>query len=169
MDVEHRKLALDNLIGEMILDNTCNRLCYLFDRMRELKTEIAEHTGEYVKRVEVDAPYIERQSIGNLLAKLQKDYKKLDDEFERIIGIKREGRITDEMVKRAKEYPIGNLVEVNKQGYALCVNHADKKPSMFCRNNFAYCFSCGFNDSAIGVAMKVWDCSFIEAVRRMNL
>lgn len=77
-------------------------------------------------------------------------------------------RITDEDIARAKEYPIENLVEVNSAGFAKCINHNDEHPSMYCKGNFAYCFSCGYTADPIKLAMDINGWSFIETVRRLS-
>lgn len=80
---------------------------------------------------------------------------------------KRDG-ITEDMVQRAKEYPLNKIVEINVQGFALCVAHSDRSPSMYCKGNFAHCFSCGFTDDTIGVYMKKNDANFAEAVSSLQ-
>ena len=71
------------------------------------------------------------------------------------------------MIQRAKEYPIDRLLEI-KKGKALCISHAEKNPSMNCKNNFAYCHACGYTGDVIDIYMRLNNVSFIEAVRRLN-
>lgn len=82
--------------------------------------------------------------------------------------VENSGKISDEMIQRAKEYPIGNLLEINKAGFATCINHDDKKPSMYTKNNYAYCFSCGYHADTIGVIMKLHNLDFVSAVKFIN-
>lgn len=58
-------------------------------------------------------------------------------------------RLTPLEIQKAEQYPIEDIVHVNKSGFALCVNHSDRKPSMFCKNGFAYCFTCVKGSSSI--------------------
>jgi len=78
-------------------------------------------------------------------------------------------KITDEMIARAKDYPIENLIDCNR-GVATCISgeHVDKRPSMRIKNNHVKCWSCGYQDDSIGVASKVYGVSFTEAVRRLQ-
>ena len=80
-----------------------------------------------------------------------------------------EGKISDEQIARAKEYPIGELLEV-RNGMARCISgtHEDKKPSMNCKNNYAYCHTCNFTSDTIGIYMRLNNCSFIEAVKALQ-
>lgn len=79
---------------------------------------------------------------------------------------KREGKITEEMIERAKSHPIENLLNVQR-GYCLCIFHDDKRPSMLVKNNFAHCFSCGKTADSIDVYRKLHGCSFPDAVRNL--
>jgi DNA primase len=104
------------------------------------------------------------------------DLKKAQNLAKAILGLsntiqvlegKRDG-ITEDMVSRAKEFPMDQIVDLSPQGFALCVAHNDRSPSMYCKENFAYCFSCGFTDDTIGVYMKKNDANFAEAVASLQ-
>jgi len=63
---------------------------------------------------------------------------------------------------------LSEIVEVNNRGFAHCVAHfPDRHPSMYCKGNWAFCFSCGFSADAIGVFMKVNGVNFVEAVKKL--
>ncbi len=82
---------------------------------------------------------------------------------------KKDNSIDEYMIAKAQEYPIGDIVEVNNRGFALCVEHEDKKiPNMYCAGNFAYCFSCGYRASVIDLFMRVYNTDFISAVKQMQ-
>jgi len=103
---------------------------------------------------------------------LKRSHAKIADYHKQIADIKNYqpmdnmNGITDEMIKQAKDYPIENLIEV-RRGIATCINHEERHSSMCCKNNFAYCFSCGFSGDAITVFMKISRCSFVEAVKSL--
>ena len=103
-------------------------------------------------------------------------YQKLIEPLEkRINNIKwnfgslknKKGKITPAMIIRAKEYPIESLLEVNRAGYAKCFNHEDKKPSMYCKGNFAYCFVCSKHWDTIQILIDRDKKSFNEAVKKL--
>ena len=75
-------------------------------------------------------------------------------------------KITPEEIKRAQEYPLENLLTINR-GMALCIEHDDHYPSMNCKNNYCYCHTCGFHADPIGVYMKLNNCGFKEAVKSL--
>lgn len=76
--------------------------------------------------------------------------------------------ITQDMIARAEEHPIENIIEVDKRGFARCVNHDDRNPSMYCKNNYAHCFSCGWTGNTIKVLIKKENINFKEAVIRLQ-
>lgn len=78
-------------------------------------------------------------------------------------------KIDTGMIHTALKYPISSLVDVDETGKAFCINpeHVDEHRSMDTRNNFAYCYGCGFHADAIVVAQKMWKCSFYKAVESL--
>lgn len=79
------------------------------------------------------------------------------------------GKITDDMILRAKEYPIRNLLSNPvKNNMTNCISHNDRTPSMSIKNNRAYCFSCGFKGDSISVYMHVKNVDFKTAVKNLN-
>lgn len=81
---------------------------------------------------------------------------------------KLETEITEEEIERARDFPINQLLKVGRNGMALCIDHEDKHPSMNCKNNFAYCHSCGYHGDAIGIYMKLNNANFKEAVKTLS-
>ena len=86
----------------------------------------------------------------------------------KILERKLETEITDDDIERARNFPIENLIKVGRNGMAICIGHDDKRPSMNCKNNFAYCHSCGFHADPIGIYMKINNANFVEAVKALS-
>lgn len=73
-------------------------------------------------------------------------------------------------LSRAKQYPMTSLLEFTK-GKAICPFHAEKSGSLhyYPESNKAYCFGgCGKSYDAIDVYKKLNNCSFKEAVIKMQ-
>lgn len=118
---------------------------------------IKDYGRREVKRIEKETRHTHEQiallhRIGN---------KKLQEKEGKVI-------ITEAMIQKAKEYPLDQLVQVNKQGFAKCVWHNDKNPSMFCKKNFANCFSCNNNGDTIAVLRQRDKIGFREAVLKLQ-
>ena len=77
--------------------------------------------------------------------------------------------LDDEMIERAREYPIKSLLPNQiKHNMALCPFHDDHTPSMYVNSNYVHCFSCnkGWNSIDFVMATKGYD--FKEAVKYLN-
>ncbi len=77
--------------------------------------------------------------------------------------------ITDEMIQRAKQYPMSGLLTTPIRGNVTnCIAHEDKHPSMRIKNNWAYCYACGFRGDSISVYMRLNNVDFKTAIRNLN-
>lgn len=142
------------------------RLRFLRDRMKEEEEHISRLIAEIEKWDGVEdwaVPF-----FTDKLERVAKSIRTMKVEISILSG-KSTATITPDMIARAREYPITSLVEANSRGYALCVNpeHDDHTPSMWTKNNFAHCFSCGWTGDSIDVAMTVWKAKFPEAVKKL--
>lgn len=83
-------------------------------------------------------------------------------------GIK-QNEITEEMIQVARDYPIENLIELDK-GKILCFVHSEKTPSMQLHKvrNRLHCFGCGADIDSIAIMMQRDGMTFPEAVRFLN-
>ena len=73
-----------------------------------------------------------------------------------------------DIVARARQYPIDNLIKVNNDGFALCIYHNEKTPSMkVYEDNHAFAFCCGKKIDSIDIVMEKLNCTFKEAVKRL--
>ena len=80
------------------------------------------------------------------------------------------GRITNDDVRRAKEVPLEHFLKINPAGFAHCpLGHTDKTPSLrvYKNKNRWFCYSCGSGYDVIDLFMKLNDCSFITAVKKL--
>ena len=76
--------------------------------------------------------------------------------------------ITDEMIMRAKEYPIEDIYDGKlRRGMGICPFHEEKTPSFSIKNNKFKCFGCGEHGDVIDFYMKTQNCNFIQAVKNM--
>lgn len=74
-------------------------------------------------------------------------------------------KISDEDIERAREYPIKELLNIEKRGNISCPFHDDKHPSASIKDNKLHCFTCGETWGSIDVVMKRDNMGFMEAVK----
>lgn len=77
-------------------------------------------------------------------------------------------KITPNMIKRAKEYPIEKILDINKAGFAQCIFHRDRQPSMYCKKNYAYCFTCQRSADTVEILVKRDGYKFVDAVLKLQ-
>jgi hypothetical protein len=77
--------------------------------------------------------------------------------------------VTDELIKQARQYPIDQLVEFDRQGKAQAFCHKDKHPSLSWdkKRNRAHCFPCGKSFNPIDILTTRDGMSFQNAVRTL--
>ncbi len=76
--------------------------------------------------------------------------------------------ITDWDIERAKQYPIKELVKVNRMNKARCAWHTDKHPSMHVYpDGHVYCFACHSHGDVIALYQQLNGCDFKTAVRHL--
>lgn len=127
----------------------------------------------YNEATERGAPYIIKAII-SIFAQYEKWEKKLKRaklEYDSLSShnyhIK--GRLTRDMIEMAKKYPINQIIEVNKNGFAFCPFHEDKKhPNFYTKNNWGFCFACGWSGDTIKLVMEKDKIDFAEAVRKLT-
>ena len=155
------RMAISELIKEIGDEFKENRIEFLENEIKELKTKL---TAENIRYGFTDGlgKKIVRENIYNL----EKEIKR---KTMHIMAIKNESqKITQEMIARAREYPISDIVGCKGKGNILCIAHKEKHPSMTIKNNYAYCFSCHWHGDAIACYMLIHNVSFVEAVKALQ-
>ncbi|MBI5678887.1 MAG: hypothetical protein HZC52_10475 [Planctomycetes bacterium] len=100
---------------------------------------------------------------------LDKEIKKCESELN-FKNSRNGNRITQNDIERVRQYPLENLLQNIRNNKTNCISgsHTDSRPSMDVRNNFAYCYSCGWHGDAISVYMKINSVDFVTAVKALN-
>jgi hypothetical protein len=73
-------------------------------------------------------------------------------------------------VEQVKDIPITDYVDFNRSGFANCIWHNEKTPSMkyYKKNNRVHCFGCGVGGDVIDVVMALNDCDMKEALKTLS-
>jgi len=80
-----------------------------------------------------------------------------------------ESKKGDDEVQRAKNVPIENIIEVNREHKALCLWHNEKNPSLHVYDdNHAFCFVCSKRADVIDIAREKFKLGFLDAVDYLN-
>jgi len=86
------------------------------------------------------------------------------------LKIKKEKRKIDETVHSVKDISIERFIEFNPAGFARCILHDERTPSMIYNRdgNWVHCFGCGKSGDVITVIRKLHKLSFTEALDFLN-
>lgn len=161
--------AVEAFKAEMGDTGRCITYRALHERLEEVEGTIRRRHERYLEAFKEDLSYENRAFIASDLPRLEEEARKLRHRMKLLMTPPKKGSgITEDMIDRAREYPLSQLVEVDRRGFARCVAHEDRNPSMFAKGNFAHCFSCGYSGDVIDVAMRILNLDFPEAVRRLQ-
>ena len=105
--------------------------------------------------------------VTNKVDKLQKEINYLN-KYKVVNCDERE--ITQDMIYKANEYPIEELVNFNSFNRAIAFCHNDNIPSLSKHptKNYCRCFTCSKNFDPIGILMERDGLSFVDAVRKLQ-
>lgn len=70
----------------------------------------------------------------------------------------------------AKQIPITDYIEFNRSGFANCIWHNERTPSMkyYPKENRVWCFGCGCGGDSVDVVAQINNCSVGEALKLMK-
>lgn len=132
---------------------------------KELK-ELLKHT-----QTKIDECLTRMRALGpanNILADIEReDYVEKKKKIKKILEL--HDGFGEVNVQKAKAYPIENLIEFNSGGFAFCLWHEERTPSLkwYPQRNKAHCFAgCGDFDS-IDAYQQINNVSFVEAVKKL--
>ena len=108
--------------------------------------------------------------VADAVIRLTQKRMALTKEIRRIVRYKEpvpQGRITDEMVAQAREYPVEQLIDFSQGGKVMAWCHADTQPSLswWKNGNKAVCWPCDKKFGPIDILMHRDSMTFIDAVR----
>ena len=163
--------AINDFKNEMGDIGRCLTLEALYHQLWECEGEINRRYVLYQTLTDEDAIYLEKSIVVFSIPSLEKKVDSLKMRIRLlVIGVERKikNTITPDMIIRAREYSMYELLGGYKKGNYLCIAHEERHPSMGVKNNRARCFSCGYSGDSIDIKMLIENCDFIDAVRRLQ-
>jgi len=146
-------------LGEKVNESRIN---YLESQLNDLNVELTADTIRYGQTENK----IEKQFIMEHIINLEKAIERKIMHI-RCLKSKKQG-ITPDMILRAREYPITEILGYKGRGNMLCIVHQEKHPSMSIKNNRVKCFGCGWRGDSIDCYMILHNVSFVEAVKALQ-
>ncbi len=132
------------------------RRIYLADVIKGIREEMTNTLATNL----AGANELELVLIKDYVSKANETINKFEMEG-RIFKADNRNGVTDDMIQKAKDYPIEELLtNPIRRNVTNCIAHKDDHPSMGIKNNRVHCFACGFSGSTIDVAMMVHGIDF---------
>jgi len=111
--------------------------------------------------------WLEFQKVffGNELKRKKEEVKEIEKAFFRPNpAIIRSKKSWNERVQKVKKINFEEVFDVNRFKWMLCPAHDDHRPSLYVKNQHAFCFVCNFSGDIIEVVRKKYNLGFKEAV-----
>ena len=131
----------------------------------ELKKEVKEWVETIPDKNNIRIEAIREQLIDAKTSPEKHDISRLLCEVKILKGTSES--VTKEMIERARQYPMENLIEL-KRKMALCPFHNEKTSSFSVKNNSYHCFGCGVSGDTIDLTMHLKNYTFRQAVESLQ-
>lgn len=153
------------------------------EQIREFKLKLEAIKEEEVQQIQLYAvpgrALHEKLKIRVQMLKLRNKREKCERILRKLTNTlptnktKDENKITEEMIEKANNYSLANLIDIKKDAgkelLAICPFHEDTKPSLSIskEKNLYYCFACNAGGNSINFVMKTLNLGFKDAVRHL--
>lgn len=139
------------------------RIDYLEKHLVDLADEIAAWEADpglfalYFRNTAIDQAIDEARELRHLSSISKQNFKPTT------------GDITPDMIEQARQYPIEDLIQFDRQHKAVAFCHEDNHPSLSWHRakNRATCFPCGKSFNPIDVLIQRDGITFPDAVKRL--
>jgi len=161
-----KKIGISNMISEK-----ARHLYFVINNIPGWLPRLSRFTGDseedlhsyadFIDGIESDYNRNHKPNVFDFRYELEVEHKELRPQSDSKL------EITIEMIQRAKEFPITELI-VHKRMWALCPFHQDTNPSLFLKNNFFHCFVCEKSGDTIDLVKQIYNVDFKTAVKVLN-
>lgn len=139
---------------------------YTENKIKELKQEMVSERIFQGKAAKEGDDFAVAMSADRL-KEIIRDIRRLSAPIYRPEYAENRVNVTEEMIDRARAYPIKALIGTDKDMIS-CPLHDDASPSACLKNNFFYCFSCSARMDSIAWLRLIEKYSFVDAVIKLQ-
>lgn len=170
--LSNRQLALDfpgakRCIQELIKEKK-KKLKEIYPQRAVLERIVFKNHRNYTKQ-QVALEVLAGLFIDTPAEKLVGEIKNLLNILWHIDNAKKLGTGQDFVfnLEKAKEVPISDYIKFDKAGFASCIFHNEKTPSMkyYPKDNHVHCHACGKHADVVDVVRQLYNLNFINAVK----
>lgn len=158
-----------------MISQTAQNLYFLVYDIPGWLPKLARYTGESEEDLHAFSDYISELERDHEKSRPQLEYelfewcKTIVEEEPSLVPKPKttEGEVTPQMIERAREFPIEQLIE-SRRMWAKCPFHADNRPSLYLKKNFYHCFVCEANGDTISLTQHLYNVDFKTAVKMLQ-
>lgn len=137
------------------------------DHLEDIKSACVDNMMSIITE-EGKANWIREEITRLRIEPYKKVYQRITSKQQAILN-PRTDSITDDMIARAKDFPIEELYDGKlRHGTGLCPFHQEKTPSFHIKKNRYKCYGCDVYGDSISFYMKMNNCNFIQAVKALQ-
>jgi hypothetical protein len=158
---------------QIFLDGVRHKLMNESTFKKHAKEQIDFHKSE-IKRIDTmkndllnEKPYYLNEAEEWCIEEHKQDHREHIKKFEKIVGnFGKQFQKKDFDIQNYKHIPISEVMDFNGYGFANCIWHDEKTPSMkyYEKTNSVYCFSCNKNGDVIDVVQQLNKVDFKGAI-----
>lgn len=139
------------------------RLAFLYQRLSDI--QIYHH--EVNRKRSAEGGIVEIRLYSGILDQLDKQSRGIRYSIDHLKNEQQSmAGVSEDLIQKARDYPIEGLVDVGRNGKIRCPFHDDKTPSASIKNNKLRCFgACGRSWNPIDFIMERDGLTFLEAVK----
>ena len=132
--------------------------------IKEIRTEMESILKRQRTLTQEDKSTKHTEMMLEIMRKRLENWRKIKTQW----GNKKDGKHLDD-IACAKAVPITQFVKFDNKGFAPCLFHSEKTPSMQYRpeRNKIFCYSCRAHKDVIDIVMEVDKISFNEAITKI--
>lgn len=173
LEQDHKNLPKFSLLELAQVYSKTKTIRYINKNITKIEETIKGYAN-HVQWLYTKKTFNNDHGINGLIESNRNRIKDLTEQKKHLISIKRlinnplkEGSPT---IEQAKRVPISNFIKFSKAGFAKCIWHQEKTPSLryYPKTNSVYCFSCGKSGDVINVLMHLNNESFLTTIKKLQ-
>lgn len=177
------KITQLNSYREVWTKNYIDNLQDMMDQQQArdfIENEIREEREKLERDINIyraQISFIDREVKKEKAIKILRSKKKTQEEKQKAIREMQKyrqeakSRIDAKKIANAKDVPIKNFIKIRGDGNAECLFHSERpghRFKMHIYGNKFKCFSCGEHGTVIDIVMRLYNLSFVEAVKKLT-
>lgn len=171
VDAEIKLISFDEYWkGKDVTEYLQNHKKEEFDVLIKKAVTLPRPSNDTIKEINsaIDKVTIERRRIKSdrVSTALLEEHLQILNGLKQSVERKKKKKEFDDDFTNVKQVPIDRFIDFNGAGFANCIWHSEKSPSMkyYPKTNLVFCFGCSKSADVISVVRQINSCTFPQAL-----